>query len=291
LGDSAQRIQTQLGDGRLPYTARLYWQSLQSSLTQLRETTGASRGSTVLLRPTAWHESLLLLLDQAAAQIEVFLAGTTPLIYQLAEVPSVQSDARSLKSRVMLLREQAGNGQPAAVLKQTLSSMVGDYQSAFDRWNRIVAVNRLQNPARLSPVGETLNRVEQSINEALGAAGASGSASAVGGQLAQLTGEVTEARRNLAAFAGYREQQSIDLYLEQLAGYIQQLSDATARQSPSDARRLAVGMQSVVGHIQTELDTLARRVTAGATVSQVSDLRYRTQRIGQLVDQIEATLY
>jgi hypothetical protein len=109
--------------------------------------------------------------------------------------------------------------------------------------------------------------------------------------LAQLTGEVTEARRVLTAFAGYREQQSIDLYLEQMAGYIQQLNDATARQSPGDARRLAVGMQSVVGHIQSDLDSLSRRASAGLAVSQVSDLRYRVQRIGQLVDQIEAGLY
>lgn len=290
LGDSAQRIETQLGGGRLPYTARLYWQSLQSSLAQLRETTGAAGGSTVL-RPTAWHESLLPMLDQAAAQIEVFLAGTSPLIYQVAEVPSVQADARSLKSRVMLLREQAGNGQPAAVLKQTLAGMVGDYQSAFDRWNRIVAANRLQNPARLSPVGETLNRVERIINEALGTGGTPGTTSAVGAQLAQLTGEVTEARRSLTAFAGYREQQSMDLYLEQLAGYIQQLNDATARQSPGDARRLAVGMQSVVGHLQTDFEALTRQATASLVVSQVSELRSRVQRIGQLVDQIEAALY
>ena len=43
--------------------------------------------------------------------------------------------------------------------------------------------------------------------------------------LALLNGEVTDARRGLASLAGYREQQSIDLYLEQLAGYVQQLND------------------------------------------------------------------
>jgi hypothetical protein len=65
------------------------------------------------------------------------------------------------------MRQQADIGEPAVVLKQSLSGMVGDYQDAFDRWNRIVSTYRLINPARLSPVGETLNRVEQLINSAL----------------------------------------------------------------------------------------------------------------------------
>jgi hypothetical protein len=252
-------------------------------------------GSTTLLRPTALHQSLLPLVDEAASQIDVFIAGTTPLVYGIADVPSVQSDARSLKSRVLLLRQQAGAGQPATVLKQTLSGMVGDYQDAFDRWNRIVATSRLANPARLSPVGETLNRVEQLINQAL----TSGELTPAGPtrvaqDLAQLSGEVTGARHGLPALAGYREQQSIDLYLEQLAGYVQQLSDALTRQTTVDARRLAVGMQGVIGHLQTDIDSLNRRVasvTAPSLRQQAANLQYHADRIGRLVDDIESQLY
>jgi hypothetical protein len=50
-------------------------------------------------------------------------------------------------------------------------------------------------------------------------------------------------------------------------------------------------MQGVVGHAQTEVETLARRATASTVVAQVGDLRFRLQRIGQLVDDIEAHLY
>jgi hypothetical protein len=291
VADGLERVRSQLGTGRLPYTARLYWESLQSSVAQLRETTGATGGSTVL-RPAAWHESLLPLLDQAAAQIDVFVAGTTPLIYRLVEVPSVQADARSLRSRVMALREQAGYGQPAAVLKQTLQGMVGDYQSAFDRWNRIVATNRLTSPPRLSPVGETLNRVEQIINEALTTGGAaSGANSAMNIQLSQLSGELNDTRRILAGLAGYREQQAIDLYLEQLSGYVQQLEEAALRSSPGDARRLAVGMQGVVGHLQTEAAGLARQLSTSVNRQPAADVQFRAQRIGRLVDEVEARLY
>ena len=294
--DSAARAGTQLGANRLPYSARLFWQSVESSLAQIRDTVGATGrpGSTTLLRPNSLHENLLPLLDEAASQIDVFIAGTMPLVY-LPEVPSVQVDSRSLKNRVLLLRQQAGTGQPASLLKQTLGGMVGDYQAAFDRWNRIVSASRLTNPARLSPVGETLNRVEQLINQAL----TSGDLSPTGPtrvtqDLALLNGEVTDARRGLARLAGYREQQSIDLYLEQLAGYVQQLNDVLTRPSSLDARRLAVGMQGVIGRMQTDADRLNQQVASAptSTIRQTAaDLQLRISRIGRLVDDVESQLY
>jgi hypothetical protein len=295
--DSGERVRSQLGTGRLPYSARLYWQSVDSNLTQLRETFGvsATAGSATMLRPTAFHESLLPLIDQAALQIDVFIAGTMPLVYGNADVPSVQADCRSLKGRVLLMRQQAGAGQAASVLKQTLNGMIGDYQDAFDRWKRIVATSRPLNPAQLSPVGETLNRVEQLINQAL----ASGELAPTGPtrvtqDLAVLSGEVAEARRELRSLSGYREQQSIDQYLEQLAGYVVQLTDALSRQTAAEARRLAVGMQGVIGHMQTDLDSLNRSVAglpSGGARQQAADLQYHADRIGRLVDGIEAQLY
>jgi hypothetical protein len=296
IADSAERVKTQFGTNRLPYSARLYWQSVESSVAQLRDTVGAAGpgGSTTLLRPTSLHESLLPLLDQAASQIDVFIAGTTPLVY-VPDVPSVQGDSRSLRNRVMLLRQQAGGGQPAAVLKQTLSGMVGDYQDAFDRWNRIVANNRLYNPARLSPIGETLNRVEQLINQALTSGELSpGGPNRLAQDLALLGGEVTDARRGLATLGGYREQQSIDLYLEQLGGYVQQLSDVLSRPTTLDARRLAVGMQGVIGRMQADTDILNQRASGALTPAlrqQVGDLQLRVGRMGRLVDDVEAQLY
>lgn len=293
--DSVSRVEAGLGSTRLPYLSRMYWQSVKSSVEQLREIAGVAPpgNATTLLRPAAWHESLLPLLDQAAAQLDVFLAGTTPLVYGVLEVPSVQADARSLKNRVLLMREQAGQGQPAAVLKQTLSGMVGDYLAAFDRWNRIVATNRLTAPARLSPVGETLNRVEQIINNALATGDASPTApTRMSQDLLQLNVEIADARRMLSVFSAYRELPSMNLYLEQLSGYVQQLTDAGQRQNSAEQRRLAVGMQSVVGNLQTDAASLARRVVGVAGLQQqASDVTLRINQIGRLVDEIEAQLY
>ena len=288
IDDSASRVRTQLASSRLPYSPRLYWQSVESSLAQLRETLGVSGGGSTVLRPTAMHESLRPLLDQATSQIDVFLAGTDPLIFGIPEVPSVQRDVRNLRGRVLTMRQQADIGEPATALKQTLGGMVGDYQNAFDRWNRIVSQYRLINPARLSPVGETLNRVEQLINSALtsGDLPQSGPTKA-SQQLAMLTTEINEARRAAAALAGYREQQSIDQYLEQLAGYVQSIGDSLVRPTTVDAKRLAVGMQRVIGLMQAEIDSASQRV-GGATTR---DLVYRGQRIGRLVDELEAELY
>jgi len=295
LTDSVNRIRTQLGDNRLPYSARLYWQSLDSSVAQLRDTVGvANVASSTMLRPTVPHENLLPLVDLAASQIDVFLAGTTPLVYSIADVPSIQADARSLKGRVLVLRQQAGAGQPASVLKQTLNGMIGDYQDAFDRWNRVVASYRLVNPAQLSPIGETLNRVEQSINQALTSGDLTPAGpTRVAQDLAQLNTEVTDARRSVQSLTGYREQQSIDQYLEQLSGYVQQIGDALSRPTTVDARRLAVGMQGVMGHMQTDIDSLNRTAGVGVPTlrQQTGDLQYRADRIGRLVDDIESQLY
>jgi hypothetical protein len=289
VGDSAERVRAQLASSRLPYSPRLYWQSVESSLTQLRETLGVTGGgSSTVLRPTALHESLRPLLDQATSQIDIFLAGTDPLVFGIPDVPSVQRDVRNLRGRVLTMRQQADIGEPAAALKQTLSGMVGDYQDAFDRWNRIVSSYRLINPARLSPVGETLNRVEQLINSALASGDLSPAGPTRAGQhLTMLSTEVNEARRALASLAGYREQQTIDQYLEQLAGYVQSISDSLSRPTTIDAKRLAVGMQRVIGLMQSEIDSLGQRVGGAAA----RDLTYRGQRIAKLVDELEAELY
>lgn len=297
LVDSGERIRAQLGTDRLPYAARLYWQSLDSSLMLLRDSAGVlpTASSTTLLRPTALHENLIPLLDQATMQIDVFLAGIQPLIYSVADVPSIQADVRSLRNRVFQMRQQAGAGQPASLLKQTLSGMVIDYHDAFNRWNRVVSTSAMISPARLSSVGETLNRVEQLINAALAAGDLTPTGpTRVSQDLAQLSGEVNDARLGLAALAGYREQQSISLYLEQLGGYVQQINDSLTRPTTVDARRLAVGMQGVIGRMQADVNNLNLQAAGGrapAIQQSVSDLQFRVSRMGRLVDDVESQLY
>src|SRR4029077_10635779 len=128
-------------------------------------------------------------------------------VYSLPDIPAIQADGRDLKNRVLLLRQQAGAGQPAAALKQTLNSMIGEYQDAFNRWNAIAASGRVLNPPRISPVGESLNRVEQLINQGLsgGTLTASGP-TRVTQDLALLSGELTAAKGDLPVLNGYREQ-------------------------------------------------------------------------------------
>ena len=94
----ADRIEPQLLAGRPPYFVRLYWQSVESSLEQMRDTLGVSSGGSTVLRPTPLHESILPLLDQAVSQVDVFLAGTNPLVFGIADVPRVQRDARNLQN-------------------------------------------------------------------------------------------------------------------------------------------------------------------------------------------------
>ncbi len=300
VSDSANRIRAQLDTGRLPYTARLFWQSVDSSLAILRDSVGVANiggivDTSTLLRPTTLHESLLPLLDQAASQLDVFLAGTSPFVYSVPDVPAIQADGRDLKNRVLLLRQQAGGGQPAAVLKQTLNSMISEYQDAFNRWNRVAATTQLYNPPHLSPIGESLNRVEQLINQALGSGDLSPQGpTRVAQDLALLNGELTEARRDLVSLSGYREQQSINLYLEQLAGYVQQVNTAISQPTMLDARRLAVGMQGVIGRMQTDVNSVNQQVAGPLTPTlrqQATDLALRVSRMGRLVDDVESQLY
>ena len=75
---------------------------------------------------------------------------------------------------------------------------------------------------------------------------------------------------------------------------MQQLNDAVTRPTTVDARRLAVGMQGVIGRMQADVDSLNQRVTGPLTPTlrqQAGDLQLRVSRMGRLVDDVEAQLY
>jgi hypothetical protein len=298
LKAQADRIEPQLLAGRPPYFVRLYWQSVRSSLDQMRDTLGASSGGSTVLRPTPLHESIMPLVDQAISQVDVFLTGTNPLVFGVPEVPRVQRDVRNLRTRLLTLRQQAGAGETASVLQQTLNQMVSDYQNAYNRWSQVVTSYRLQRPAQLSPVGETLNQVERMINDAI----ASGDLTPSGptrasGLIASLDGELAGVRTSLAAFANYPEQRSLGLFVEQCEGYVQSIEDAQASATASNLdsqRRLAAAMQRVIGLMQADADNLEQRVLSSGTRDQqtrAADLRRRVTRIGSVADEIESELH
>jgi hypothetical protein len=195
------------------------------------------------------------------------------------------------------MRQQAGAGETAAALQQTLNQMVGDYQAAYSRWSQTVATYRLQRPAQLSPVGETLNTVERLINDAIASGDLTPSGpTRISGLIAALDGELTGMRTSLTAFSGYPEQRSLNLFVEQCAGYTQSIDDAqaTATTSIESQRRLAAAMQRVIGLMQAEADSLTQRVASAGTRDQqtkAADLSRRIARVGSLADEIEADLH
>jgi hypothetical protein len=297
LRTQADRIEPQLLAGRPPYFVRLYWQSVKSSLDQMRDTLGASTGGSTVLRPTPLHESIRPLVDQAISQVDVFLTGTNPLVFGVPDVPRIQRDVRNLRSRLLTMRQQAIAGDSATALQLTLNQMVGDYQAAYTRWSQVVTTYRLQRPAQLSPVGDTLNTVERMINEAIASGDLTPSGpTQISGLMAALNGELGGMRTALVAFSGYPEQRSLNLFVEQCAGYTQSIADAqtTASTSIDSQRRLAAAMQRVIGLMQAEADSLNQRVLSAGTRDQqtrAANLVSQAARIGSLADEIEADLH
>jgi hypothetical protein len=175
--------------------------------------------------------------------------------------------------------------------------MVGDYQAAYGRWSQTVSTYRLQRPAQLSPVGETLNAVERMINEAIASGDLTPSGpTRVSGLVASLDGELAGVRSGLTAFSGYPEQRALSLFVEQCTGFTQSIDDAQANAATTidSQRRLAAAMQRVIGLMQAEADSLNQRVLSSGTRDQqtkAADVRRRIDRIGSLADEIEADLH
>jgi hypothetical protein len=183
------------------------------------------------------------------------------------------------------------------VLQATLSQMVGDYQAAFGRWNQVVASYKLINPARLSPVGESLNAVERMINDAVAGGGLSpGAPTRVSAWLSALDTELTGLEATIVPFNGYPEQRSLKLYIEQCKGYVLSIGDSQSGSASSidSQRRLAAGMQRVIGLMQADADSLNSRTLSVGTrdlQTRAADVRRRVLRIGTLTDELEAQLH
>ncbi|MDX1948516.1 MAG: hypothetical protein SFU86_24230 [Pirellulaceae bacterium] len=309
LSEQAQRIGPPLLAGRPPQFTRLFWSSVEAGLAQMAEPLGhvvGDGGNTgvvgpgTVLRPTPISPSLIPLVDQALSRTDVFLTGTQPLVFGIPEVPRVQRDVRNIKTRLLTLRQETQDGQPASRLQATLQSMVADYQAAYANWGRIVTTYRLQNPPRLSPVGETLNQVEKILTDAVAAESLTPASGTVGqSRVARLLGtigeELRQYREALPAFAAYNEHRALLTYLGQLDDYLAAIS--AAQRSPATAfdtsRRQAAGMQRVVALVAAQADSLAARVQAAGSrdlQNQARNLQNETNRLADLVDDLESQL-
>ena len=179
--------------------------------------------------------------------------------------------------------------------------MVADYQDAYSRWGQIVTRNNLLNPPRLSPIGDTLNQVEQLLNEAVANEDLTpATGSVAGSRIVRLTqtiaAELRTFREQFPAFVNYTEHRALLTYCDQLESYlatIEQGQDSLAI-APDALRRQVAGMQRVIGLLQANADALDARAQAGGSVAarrQAPLVRTSAARLGDLVDDLESELH
>jgi hypothetical protein len=295
LSEQAARIAPSLLAGRPPALTRLFWNSVTSSLEQLADTLGVPAGGSTTLRPTPPQPQVLSLVDQALSRADVFLTGTQPLIFGVPEVPRVQRDVRNVKSRLLTLRHQAHDGEPAAQQLETLGSMVADYQSAYSNWNQIVARYKLQNPPRLSPVGEALNEVERLLNLAadfddLTLVSGSVSSARTARLLETLATELRLFRDALPAAANYPEHRALLNYCDQLEGYLTSMVEL--QQNPAAApdalRRQAAGAQRVGVLLAANAEAVEARAPSAAARASGTRLAGQARRLAGLASDLES---
>ncbi|MCI0359085.1 MAG: hypothetical protein L0211_11455 [Planctomycetaceae bacterium] len=301
LQAQAEGIEPQLLAGRPAAYTRLYWSSVTSSLEQMGETLGLAPGDRAdVLRPTPAEPEVLPLVDQAIARAEVFLTGTQPLVFGVTEVPRVQRDVRGLKSRLLTLRQEAQSGEPATRQLETLTSMVASYQNAFTTWNQIVNRYRLQNPPRLSPIGESLNEVERLLKEAanlddLTPATGSVASARVARLLATLGDELRLFRESLPLFVNYPEHRPLLTYCDQLEGYFSTLGELqqNTAAAPDAMRRQAAAMQRTVELLAVTAENVEQRArgAGGRAVEAGNRLAIQARRLASLANDLESELH
>jgi hypothetical protein len=300
LAEQAVRIGPQLKASRMPAFTRLFWSSVESSLEQMAETLGITDAGSTVLRPTPTEPEILPLVDQALSRAEVFLTGSQPLVFGVPEVPRVQRDVRNLKARLLALRQEAQRGEPASRQLETLGTMVADYLSAYNNWGQIVTRYKLQNPPRLSPIGESLNEVERLLklavsSEDLTPTTGSVSSSRVARLIQALDDQVRQYRELLPAFVNYPEHKALLLYCDQIQGYLTSLENEQQNlpTAPDALRRQAAGMQRVVTLLAAQTETLDARARAAGlrAPNDATALRGFAKNLGKLADDLENELH
>jgi hypothetical protein len=300
LAEHAVRIGPQMQSRQMPAFTRLFWSSVESSLEQMGETLGITADGSTVLRPTPAEPEILPLVDQALSRTDVFLTGSQPLVFGVPEVPRVQRDVRNLKSRLLQLRQEAQQGEPASRQLETLGTMVADYRNAYDRWGQIVTQYKMQNPPRLSPIGESLNEVERLLKlavnfEDLTPTTGSVGASRVARLLPTLDTQVQQYRGLLPVFVNYPEHKALLLYCDQIQGYLASIENEQQNSvgGPDAIRRQAAGLQRVVTLLSAQTDSLdaSARALGARAPRESATLRSLAQSVSQLADDLENQLH
>lgn len=275
--------------------ARLYWNSVDSNLQQIRDTL---RGGGSLppvdqgpiYRP---NQELIALSDQAIAQSDAFLLGLQPYVLSIREVPRLQGDVRVLKNRTAQLRQMFLQGTSSQQIAEQVRLAKLDFETAYERWSQIVETYRLTSYTRLSPIGNSLEQIDQLVN----GGGSIGVArpvldSRIGPWLQSVDLVVAEMRQQLTPFVNYPEQRELVRSLDGVSSYNRALLEALQGRAGNlnTPRNSAALMQRAA----EQADVYAERIEARAqavgernAIQLALQIRRNSDRLRRLAGDIE----
>jgi hypothetical protein len=234
----------------------------------------------------------LIAIDQAMAQSDAFLAGLTPFVFGIPEVPRLQRDIRTLKGRLAELRQSAVRGDSQFNSTEQIRLMKLDFDTAYTRWSTIVEGYKLINYTKLSPVGRSIDQIDLLVSQdktyidvARPVYG-----SRVDSLILALTQESAGMQNNLQGLSSYAESRSISQALSQFDGYIRTLTNLQRDRlrTYDEQRRTVALMQRIVQNIDANMLRLEDRALALRDRDgqlRAADLRRYTERLaGELND-------
>lgn len=302
LNDQAARIRPQLLQGTPPTFTRLYWQSVESGLLQLSDTLARSTGG-IGSNPTGPinpgpvyrpNQELLIAIDQAMAQSDAFLAGLTPFVFGIPEVPRLQRDIRTLKGRLAELRQSAMQGNSQFDSAEQIRLMKLDFDTAYTRWSTIVEGYKLINYTKLSPVGRSIDQIDLLLSQDKTYIDV---ARPVYGSRAEslilAIGQDTAAMQtSLQALGNYAESRTISQSLGQLDGYTRTLTNLQRDRlrTYDEQRRTVALMQRIVQNVDANMLRLEDRALALRDRDgqlRAADLRRYTERLTGALNDLE----
>lgn len=309
LQEQSARIRPQLLQGQPPVFTRLYWQSVESGLAQLSDTlarhTGGSTGNPgtpgypnpgpinpgPVYRP---NQDVLLAIDQGLAQTDAFLAGLSPFVFGIPEVPRLQRDMRTLKEHLAGLRQSVTNGTNQSVTNEQLRVLKIDFDTAYTRWSTIVENYKLINYTKLSPVGRTIDQIDVMLQQDKSYIGVA--RPVYGSRADQLLRAIAQdtatANATLQTLSNYTEQRAIAQSLAQMDSYSQSLAGMQQdRLRTYDQQRRTVALMQQISQVleantvRLEDRALALRDRNGQL--QAAELRKALERIAGALNDLE----
>jgi hypothetical protein len=298
LQSQSARIRPQILQGTPPTFTRLYWQSVESGLAQLNDTLARSLGTTPttpgnpgtvppVYRP---NQELLQTIDEAMAQSDAFLAGLTPFVFGIPEVPRLQRDIRTIKGRLAELRQSVVQGDNPANSTELVRLMKLDFDTAYARWSTIVEGYNLINYTKLSPVGRSIDQIDLLLQRERTQVDV---ARPVYGTRAEqllraLTQDSTAVQGTLQNLTAYAESRAIAQSLTQLDGYSRTLTQLQQDRLRNfdEQRRTVAQMQRLMQTIDANVVRLEDRALA----LRDRDSQIRAAEVRRYIERIAGAL-